>query len=199
MKVNIENLGVIKEATFDLSKRLMVFCGPNNSGKTYAAFILYALTKSSLKYFRTKGEARFVQDLIKNQEAVFPISSKEIWDYRGNELTNIKSSLDSIFGITQEVEKALFSSFSLNIQQTLTQFEEEIPEMEFRNELKINDFSISIEKRKGLREIHLAIKESAISKDKIEMLELFLTSKLYSLIAFYPFNSTYILPVERNP
>ena len=53
MEIKINNLGAIKEANIDLSKRLIVFCGPNNSGKTYAAFIIYALTKSGLKYFRS--------------------------------------------------------------------------------------------------------------------------------------------------
>lgn len=34
MNIVIENLGPIRKATFDLDKRLSVFCGPNNTGKT---------------------------------------------------------------------------------------------------------------------------------------------------------------------
>lgn len=37
MKIQIQNLGAIKEAELDLGKRLTIFCGSNNSGKTYAA------------------------------------------------------------------------------------------------------------------------------------------------------------------
>jgi predicted ATPase len=66
MKIKLENLGAIKDADFDLSKRLIVFCGPNNSGKTYAAFIIYALTKSSIQYFRSQSQNAFIQQLIKN-------------------------------------------------------------------------------------------------------------------------------------
>ncbi|MFT5667530.1 MAG: putative ATP-dependent endonuclease of OLD family [Vicingaceae bacterium] len=198
MKVNIQNLGAIKDATFDLSKRLIIFCGPNNSGKTYAAFIIYALTKASLKYFRSQVHVSFVQDLVKKQETVFNIPVNEIWNYRLNELKGIKNSLDSIFGITEDVQKTLFDDFSIDILQTKKQFEVGIPLMEFQNELKINNTSVIIKKVKGSTEIKLTIKEKSISKDKIDMLELFLTSKLYSLIAFYPFNSSHILPVERN-
>ena len=35
MKIQIKELGAIKEATIDLSKKLTVFCGPNGTGKTY--------------------------------------------------------------------------------------------------------------------------------------------------------------------
>lgn len=198
MKVNIQNLGAIKDASFDLSKRLIVFCGPNNSGKTYAAFIIYALTKSSLKYFRSKGHSAVIQDLIKNQKAVFEIFTDDIWDYRITEIKNLKNSLDSIFGITEEVQSSLFAEFSIRISQTKKEFENEVLNMNFQNELKINNASILIKKPIGKREIHLSIKEKFLSKDKIEMLELFLTSKLYSLVAFYPFNSSHIMPVERN-
>ena len=44
MKINIKGLGAIKEATIDLNKSLTVFCGHNNTGKTYVSYIIYALT-----------------------------------------------------------------------------------------------------------------------------------------------------------
>jgi len=198
MEIKVNNLGAVKSATFDLSKRLMVFCGPNNSGKTYAAFIIYALTKSSLKYFRSKGRVTFVQELIKNQKVVFDIPFTEIWEYRLAELKNIEDSLDSIFGITDDIIKSLFTNFHIEINQNKIDFEKSILDMEFKNELEIKDTTVIIEKTKGESTINLSIKDKSISKDQIEILELFLTSKLFSLIGFYPFNSSHILPVERN-
>src|SRR5690606_27135056 len=108
------------------------------------------------------------------------------------------NSLDSIFGITEDVQNSLFADFSINIIQTKKQFEEEIATMQFQNEVKIRNTSIVIDKQKNSREINLLIKEKEISKDSVEIIEMFLTSKLYSLIAFYPFTSSHILPVERN-
>jgi len=198
MVINIQNLGVIQSAIFDLSKRLTVFCGPNNSGKTYAAYIIYALAKSSLKYFRIPGQAEYIQELVRHQEALFEIPVKAIWEYRKNVVNNIENSLSSIFGITDEVQKSLFSDFSLKIIQDENEFEEAVLSMEFANKLQVDNAEVYMLKEEKSNKIRLEIKEATISKDQIEILELFLTSKLYSLIAFYPFSSSHILPVERN-
>lgn len=198
MNVKIENLGAIKEAQFDLSKRLIVFCGPNNSGKTYAAFIIYALTKSSVQYFRSESQNAFIQQLIKDQKATFNISLKEIWKFRISELEKLKKSLDSIFGISEDVQKTLFSDFSISIEQSEEEFEKKILEMNFNNDIKINNTLVHLNKESGKKEILLSLEEKTVSKKDIEVLELFLRSKLYSLIAFYPFTSSHILPVERN-
>jgi predicted ATPase len=198
MKIKLENLGAIKDADFDLSKRLIVFCGPNNSGKTYAAFIIYALTKSSIQYFRSQSQNAFIQQLIKNQKANFRIQVKEIWNFRESELEKVKKSLDSIFGISEDVQKSLFDDFSIKVNQTEKEFEESILQMNFKNDIKINNTLIHLEKKANTKEIQLGLKEKTVQKKDIEVLELFLRSKLYSLIAFYPFTSSHILPVERN-
>ena len=43
LSITINNLGIIKEATIDLSKKLVLLCGPNNTGKTYVSYIANAL------------------------------------------------------------------------------------------------------------------------------------------------------------
>ena len=111
MKIEIQNLGAIKQAEINLNKRLTVFCGPNNSGKTYAAFTIYALTKSGLKYFRSKSKNVLLTELIKNQTATFEIKVEDIWNYRNEELNSIKESLDSIYGISDEISNNLFKDF----------------------------------------------------------------------------------------
>lgn len=198
MKIEIQNLGAIRQAEIDLSKRLTIFCGPNNSGKTYVAFIIYALTKSGLKYFRTSSKNEVIPELINHQKAIYKINSENIWKYRNDELKGLKESLDSIYGISEEVVKNLFNDFDLKIIETKSEFEESISKMDFENELKINNISILIKKKKNVNNIELSLKSKSISKDNIEVLNYFLEAKLYSLIAFYPFNNSNILPVERN-
>ncbi|WP_338814025.1 AAA family ATPase [Bernardetia sp. Wsw4-3y2] len=52
MKLNIKNLGALKEAEIDLSKDLILLCGHNNTGKTYVAYaIYYALDKNIAPLF----------------------------------------------------------------------------------------------------------------------------------------------------
>jgi len=43
MILTVKNLGLIAEMELDLSRQLLVFCGPNNTGKTYASYALYSL------------------------------------------------------------------------------------------------------------------------------------------------------------
>lgn len=45
MKIKVENLGPIANGELDLSKDLIVFTGPNNSGKSYLAYLIYGLYK----------------------------------------------------------------------------------------------------------------------------------------------------------
>lgn len=43
MRIKIRSLGPIREGEVDLSKKLLLFVGPNNSGKTFAASAIYGL------------------------------------------------------------------------------------------------------------------------------------------------------------
>jgi len=43
MIFNVENLGAIQHAEIDLSKDLILFCGHNNTGKTYLINAIYRL------------------------------------------------------------------------------------------------------------------------------------------------------------
>jgi hypothetical protein len=57
MKINVEKLGRLQEASFDLSRDLLVFVGPNNTSKTYAAYLIYGLFSQDLPPHR-----RLVED-----------------------------------------------------------------------------------------------------------------------------------------
>jgi predicted ATP-dependent endonuclease of OLD family len=52
MKLHIQNLGPIKEATIDLSKRFYTFVGYNNAGKTYLAQLIWKIfQEGTFKHF----------------------------------------------------------------------------------------------------------------------------------------------------
>ena len=45
MKIDIKELGYVKNVQLDLDKDLTILCGPNNTGKTYVAYAIYGLMK----------------------------------------------------------------------------------------------------------------------------------------------------------
>lgn len=45
MKIKVQDLGTIQEGEVDLDKNLIVFAGPNNSGKSYMAYLIYGILK----------------------------------------------------------------------------------------------------------------------------------------------------------
>lgn len=72
MHIEFQNLGSVKHANFDLSKNLIVFCGANNTGKTYAAYGIYGLFEFMVNRYlviRDKIEKNLqinMQDFFKN-------------------------------------------------------------------------------------------------------------------------------------
>lgn len=53
MKIQLQNVGTIKNSTFDLSKNLIILCGPNNTGKTYAAYSIYGACEHVRNYLES--------------------------------------------------------------------------------------------------------------------------------------------------
>ncbi len=51
MRLELKNIGPLREASIDLAHDLIVFTGPNNTGKTFAAYSIYGWNK----YFTLKG------------------------------------------------------------------------------------------------------------------------------------------------
>jgi len=70
MKVTIRNLGVIREAEFDL-KPLTVFVGPNNSGKTWLAYTLVGI-------LGTYGMDKYVQAYANSEFKEYPLLDSAI-------------------------------------------------------------------------------------------------------------------------
>ncbi len=64
MKITLENIGQIKKAEIDLSKDLIVLCGGNNTGKTYAAYTVYGLFRF-LEKLAKKATLKGINDKLK--------------------------------------------------------------------------------------------------------------------------------------
>ena len=65
IKIELKNLGILKQAEFSLGD-LTVICGENNTGKTYAAYALYGFLDSWIKHIRFPVNETHVQRLLTN-------------------------------------------------------------------------------------------------------------------------------------
>ena len=146
MNIRIQNLGAIKEACIDLNKKLTVFCGPNNTGKTYVSYIIYALTNGRI------SEPQFMPDeqlkmFINDGKFNLNIDLDELCLFREKQLSLIKSNLDNIFGISEEKIKSYFGQFDISYLTTKEEFKDKIIAEGFTLQLIINELIIKVTKK----------------------------------------------------
>lgn len=63
MKIQIKNLGVLKQAEFTLGD-LTIICGGNNTGKTYATYALFGFLYSWRQIFSIEIESDKIEQLL---------------------------------------------------------------------------------------------------------------------------------------
>lgn len=199
MKIQIKELGAIKEATINLSKKLTVFCGPNGTGKTYMAYVLYAITKLNNKSIGIRLDEEIIKKLVEDNFVIMPIDTDLIWNFRAKEVENIKENLWNLFAIPEAKSKDFFAKTEINILETREEFQKKINELFIDETIKLFDYSFALKKDPKKDEILITISESLIKdKEFYNFMEIVFLSRLYSILAFNPITSSTIFPVERN-
>ena len=131
MLVKVQNLGTLQTAETDLSKDLIVFCGGNNSGKTYMLNFLYGILKKEIHY--TLNDSKF-KDLIEKKSIILDL--KEIWKAIILRFKQIKLlRLANFIGLEK-----LLTSFDFQIENNLFNLNKE----EFENKLNLINFDLSL-------------------------------------------------------
>ncbi len=199
MKIQIKELGAIKEATIDLDKKLTIFCGPNGTGKTYMAYVLYALTNLNNKNIGIRLEEEIVKTLVEGNSAKIIINYDLIWNFRVREVENIKENLWNLFAIPETKSKDFFAKTEINILENKEDFQFKINQTAINETIRFYDYSFVLVKKSNTDEITFSISDSLIkNKEFYNFMEIVFLSRLYSIIAFYPITSSTIFPVERN-
>ena len=107
MIITVKNLGVIKKAEFDTSKKLTVFCGPNSTGKTYLAYVIYAFYSN--KELFDLNSFKEVKKNIKTGNKI-TIKKKYIEEFLSKITNYCKQKIGEIFGISEESENVFLTT-----------------------------------------------------------------------------------------
>ena len=199
MKIGVKNLGAIKHAEIDLSKRLNVFCGPNGTGKTYLAYLIYSITSLNNKSLGIILGKENINELVSKNETAIEIETNKLWDYRLDEIKTIKENLWNLFAVAENKSEKFFSKTEIQIIDSFGNFDSKFKEIYFEKEIKLYGYKFIIKKVPNTTYIHLSLDVNQIKdQDFLRFLEIALLSRIYSILAFYPIVSSTIFPVERN-
>ena len=121
MKLNIENLGIIKQAEIDLDKKFTIFCGRNSTGKTYASYVLHAFLEDGNIY-----QLQCTQNIVKQiiEKGSFTITKAFVEEWLNANCQIVVAQTGSIFGISDTTKDKLFSKFTLSAKYTEEDFQD---------------------------------------------------------------------------
>lgn len=133
MKILVKNLGAIKQAEIDLSKKLTVFCGPNGTGKTYLAYLIYSITSLNNKSLGRILDKEYINQLVSNNTTKIEIEANKLWNYREEEVNNIKENLWNLFAVAENKSDKFFSKTEIEIVDKFEDFEKKYYETAFED------------------------------------------------------------------
>jgi predicted ATP-dependent endonuclease of OLD family len=198
MKVTIKNLGAVKSATIDLSKKLNIFCGGNSTGKTYMAYILYAITSLQNRSFGIGFDKKQLDYLIENNEVEIPINYSQVVKFRNDENSKIIPNLWKLFAIPENKSTDFFSKTEIIFHETNEEFIKRLRKLNFNEIIKFHDYLIRIEKVKE-DSFKISLDVNTIKNEQfIRYMDIAFLAMFYSKLIYYPVMSSTIFPVERN-
>jgi len=197
MKLRIANLGVIKEATFDLSKKLTVFCGPNGTGKTYAAYVINSLLARELFY--VPSITLDISSLLKIGEIKVEIPAEELYKIIKNELELFPETIPGIFPVAIDKRDELFGSLKVATNQTYEAFANNYVTSDIKVIHSLGSYKFNIHKPLNSQVVSIVYDRTAVEPLTLDStLDFLLTLGISRALALYPNSSSTVLPVERN-
>jgi hypothetical protein len=198
MKVQIKNIGAVKEATIDLNKKLNVFCGGNSTGKTYMAYLLYSITSLENKSFGLKLEKNFIDELIEKDTLELDLDINQMYSFLKEDRSKIIPNLWKLFAIPENKSEEFFSKTEINFLEEYETFISRIENIRIDDLVKFHSFQFKIIKNQSSK-ITIELEKNTIKNEElIRYLEIAFLPILYSKMVYYPVMTSTIFPVERN-
>ena len=187
-KFSVKNLGAIKSGEFTV-KPLTLFCGPNNTGKTWLMYALYAFWQRT-RVVKIRDIKKMLEGLEKNGSYLWDISD---W-LESHAKTYIEEAglVDSDnFSEVFNADEAMFENAEFNWEIDKGLFIQSIINKEFK---KHNNKVLRFNKPKGSAELEITlVSQDAPTKPELAFHVSFILSQLF-LDTPHPF----LMPAERN-
>ena len=194
----VENLGPIKKAEIDLSQPLTVFCGGNNTGKTYVSYLVHALIDKSLGL----GDIPFPDGLVESIRSAS--SAKLVYDstlfekYVERVKLNLKDRLSAIYGISDTDAKILFKNVRIQLLYG-ENTEKYLKQRNFRFEFVFGKTKSKYHVSKKSGELFVKIEpEKNFFTEESLFFSVFLNNAIYRALLLGNISSETFFPVERN-
>ena len=198
MNITFNNIGAVKKVSIDLTKKLNVFCGPNNTGKTYIAYAIYGLLRSSLSKFKVFVTAEQVQEFIEKGIVRIKLKEEDVDDYRKRLVEAFDNNLSNIFGLSKSDTEKVFKDASVGFDTSNGGNKSVDAGFSAIVEALAVGGKIELIKKKGDDFATVKLNDTAYKNFDVESYKFQLSHLLYGLIVKYPVTYSHILPVERN-
>ena len=198
MLLLVENLGPIKKAEIDLSQPLTVFCGGNNTGKTYISYLVHALLDKSIGFADIPIPNSLVEWVKNSNTLKLEYSSSSFEKYVERVKMNIKTRLATIYGVSESEAKKTFKNFRIHFLFGES-IEDYLKQQKFQFEFSWGKEKAKyyVSKKIGELFVHLKPESNVFSEESI-LFPLFLNNQIYRTLLFGNISSESIFPVERN-
>ncbi len=195
LKIGFENLGYLTEGEVEINN-LTLFCGENNTGKTYALYSIYGLLDKEFEF-----ELDIVKEHIKNvkNSGIYEIDLKECINKNFFKIlkkieNSFKEQLHLFFSIEDEMFKNTKIQISLNKDNILKR----VFENEYGQDLTISKNKKLVFNIKTQENSYNTILTLTDDKVPNEILENSLKDFLLKTIFEKLFINSFLLPAERT-
>lgn len=205
MLINIKNWGPVEELSLDSSKKLIVMCGPNNTGKTYVAYLINAVFSNNLRenVFSNSVLGDIVDKVLK--DGCFELSEEIIRNILEDFANFIKKdAVSEIFAISNEEAKNNFKNFKVHFEVGKNQFQSVINASLNRRWYTYQKYTVDINKDSKSPRIMVNLSQNdgigknlGIDEDFRSHIEKCIYNFLISL-CFVSTDNARMLTVERN-
>ncbi len=141
-----ENVGVVYKCEIDLSKKLIIFTGPNNTGKTYIAHTIYGLFRKQYRInILPKLRNHLSANISKNEGKIDLIELFENYNFFNQISKSYTKTLPLIFASPE----SNFENSTIEINETLEKLREIFSEKEIeKTSIGFQNYEIIFHKKK---------------------------------------------------